>query len=121
MDAIKAIGAIIGVVIFLGALTFGLNAIGFVRLKKYAARASYMLNASMLLLAAVAYLAAHTGHVKADIEFPTLTIGGGTAEHAAREQQLTMLSAALPASAVTPALQPEEQPSPQRKPKVPHG
>jgi hypothetical protein len=88
--------------------------------KKYATRASFTINAVAILLIAFAYLAVHTGHARADIQLDGWSVGGGTDQHAAREQQLAALSNALPITAITPApmkatVQP---PLPTRKPTI---
>jgi hypothetical protein len=70
--------------------------------EKAGLRISLALNALVLAIVAVACLGVHTGHIQADIQLNGWSVGGGTAEHAAREQQLAMLSAALPSSAMTP-------------------
>jgi len=91
--------------------------------KKYATRSSFTLNAAMIVFLGFGYLAVHTGHAKADIEFPGITLGGGTEQHAEREQQLAALSAAMPVTAITPVKTPAPAqrgaPLPQRKPAIP--
>lgn len=85
--------------------------------KKIGTRTSFALNAAMLAFLAIAYLGAKTGVVHADVQFDGLTIGGGTAEHAAREQQIAALAKAMPVNALTPPTQ-HEGPLPTRKPQV---
>jgi hypothetical protein len=70
--------------------------------RKWSIRTSLTLNATLIVLLAFSYLAVHTGHARADIQLDGWSIGGGTEEHAAREQQLAALSAAIPSTAVTP-------------------
>lgn len=67
---------------------------------KYLTRASLALNASVLAFLAVIYIATASGHLHGDIELTGWEIGGGSALHAARAQQLAALSTALPTSAV---------------------
>jgi hypothetical protein len=88
--------------------------------KKYATRTSFAINACMIVLLGISYLAVHTGHAKADIEFPGITVGGGTEQQVAREQQLAALSNALPINAITPVQPktPAQPPRPQEKPTV---
>jgi dienelactone hydrolase len=89
--------------------------------RRFGTRASFALNAVILILAATASLAVHTGHAKADIELVGWSVGGGTSQHVGREQQLAALSAAVPASAVTPPpakVPAVADPMPGRKPVV---
>ena len=89
--------------------------------RKWGVRSSLTLNATLIVLLAFSYLAVHTGHARADIQLDGWSIGGGTDEHASREQQLAALSAAMPLNAITP--QPVKttaaSPLPQRKPQAP--
>jgi hypothetical protein len=70
--------------------------------KRFGTRISLTLNATILALIGVAYLGVQTGHLHAAVEVSGWQVGGGTEEHAAREQQLAALSAALPSSVMTP-------------------
>jgi dienelactone hydrolase len=91
------------------------------KLAKYCFMASLILNLAFAAEHGIAYLGAKTGVVHADVQFDGFSVGGGTAEHAAREQQLAALSAALPASAIKPPPvkpQPDNDPMPGRKPEV---
>ena len=86
---------------------------------KYAVRSSIALNLAVLALAGFTYAAANTGHLRGDIEIVGFSIGGGTEQHAAREQQLAALSAAIPSNALTPAPEKSDaSPLPGRKPQV---
>jgi hypothetical protein len=86
--------------------------------KKFAARSSYILNGTVLAFLAVAWLAVHTGHAKADVELVGWSVGGGTMQHAEREQQLAALQTALPVKALTPPPAVQSPPLPQKKPAV---
>jgi hypothetical protein len=90
--------------------------------KRFGMKLSLASNAAMLLLIGFICLGVQTHHIKADIEFPGVSLGGGTSEHAARDQQLAALSNTLPLTSLTPppvrapALQ--AAPAPQRKPVI---
>src|SRR5580700_2870498 len=90
--------------------------------EKAGLRISLALNALVLAIVAVACLGVHTGHIQADIQLNGWQVGGGTSEHAAREQQLAALSAAIPSAAMTPppvvAPAQADAPRPQHKPTV---
>jgi hypothetical protein len=87
------------------------------KLVKASNRASYTINLTVIALLAFAYLAVHTGHARADVQLDGWSIGGGTSEHAAREQKLAALETALPVAALSPAKS-DAPPIPQRKPAV---
>jgi hypothetical protein len=70
------------------------------RIKRYASRSSYLMNAATVALLAVAYVGVHTGHVQADIQLNGWSVGGGTTLRAEHEQQLAAIATALPVKAV---------------------
>jgi hypothetical protein len=89
--------------------------------KRFGTRISLTLNATILALIGVAYLGVQTGHLHAAVEVSGWAVGGGTEEHAAREQQLAALSAALPSSVMTTppvVTAPATAPLPGHKPRV---
>jgi len=88
------------------------------RALKYVIIASLALNLAFGAEHGIAYLGAKTGFVHADVEFDGLSVGGGTSQHAAREQQLAALETALPVKALTPPPAVQTPPLPQRKPSV---
>jgi hypothetical protein len=87
--------------------------------KKIAHRAVHAYAIATVVLIGFAYLGVQTGHLHAAVEVSGWQVGGGTEEHAAREQQLAALSAALPSAALTyTATATSEVPLPSRKPAI---
>ena len=72
------------------------------KIKRIATRARLAVEATVVLIIAAGWFAVQTGHMKADIEFPGVSLGGGTSSHASRDQQLAAISGALPLAAVSP-------------------
>jgi hypothetical protein len=90
-----------------------------IKAKRAGIRTSVGFNIAVVALVGMVCLGAHTGHVHGDVEFTGFSIGGGTEQHAAREQQLAALSAAMPMAAVTPvSAKASSIPTPARKPSV---
>jgi hypothetical protein len=88
------------------------------KLLKYSLIASIVFNVGFVAEHGVAYLVTHSGRIHADVQVDGWSIGGGTKEAVAREQQLAALEAAVPVNALTPAPKPQEGPLPSRKPQM---
>jgi hypothetical protein len=91
--------------------------------KKYISRLRLAAEATAILLVLLAWAGAASGHIHGEFQVDGLVIGGGTEQHAAREQQLAALEAAMPVNALTPPVnasaasqKPQDGPPPQRKP-----
>jgi hypothetical protein len=99
------------------------------KLLKYSLIASIVFNVGFVAEHGVAYLVTHSGRIHADVQVDGWSIGGGTKEAVAREQQLAALEAAMPVNAMTatptnyrqdvpglPKIGVPDSPLPQRKP-----
>ena len=75
-----------------------------------------------ILFVLLAWVGAKSGRIHGEFQVDGIIIGGGTEQHATREQQLAALEAAMPVNALTPPVnaassqKPQESPLPQHKP-----
>jgi hypothetical protein len=89
--------------------------------KKIASRVRIAAELTAILLIFLAWAGTKSGHVHGEFQVDGIVIGGGTSEQVARDQQLALLSSALPSTAMTPpqVVTPAQAPLPSRKPAVP--
>lgn len=85
--------------------------------KTFAVRASFMLNAVVLLFALVTFGALKAHAFRASIEVASIAVNGGVYAQQERETQMADLGSALPKTALAPP--PEKAvPAPAHKPQV---